>query len=244
MVVRRGDLATPAAGPCPAERPDRTPAEAGREHDGAAGDGWPVRRAQGLEHARDGAPVGRRAALAALLDRRPAGTVLVASTGHISRELYAIADDERNVYLSGSMGYASAFGLGVSLQHPDLGVLVVEGDGSALMHLGSMATIGAAAGGGLRHVVLDNGVHGSTGGQPTSSSTVDFPALARAAGYRSVADDRALGSPAVAADWLSGRRTRAAARADRSGSWRPAAPHRCRPGRQLARLTSWAGRAR
>jgi phosphonopyruvate decarboxylase len=203
VVVRRGDLTAPGDQAASGDQAGDGTAEPGRTgpDDPAGGGPRPPGELLGAGD-RAAVPARRGAVLEALLDRRPAGTVAVASTGHISRALYAIADDDRNAYLSGSMGYASAFGLGVSLHRPDLGVLVVEGDGSALMHLGGMTTIGALAGGNVRHVVLDNRVHGSTGGQPTASATVDFPALAASVGYRSAAGSGAFGSVAAAVDWL------------------------------------------
>ena len=83
------------------------------------------------------------------------------------------------------MGCASAMGLGVALNvaRP---VVVLDGDGSALMKLGSLATIGAQSPRNLIHVILDNGVHDSTGGQATVSPGVDFARIALACGYRHV----------------------------------------------------------
>ena len=81
------------------------------------------------------------------------------------------------------MGGASGMALGVALNVPHP-VIVLDGDGAALMKLGSFATIGAYAPPNLIHIVLDNGVHDSTGGQPTVSGTVDFAGVAIACGYR------------------------------------------------------------
>jgi phosphonopyruvate decarboxylase len=80
------------------------------------------------------------------------------------------------------MGCASAIALGVALA-TGRQVAVLDGDGAALMRLGNLATIGARAPAGLVHVVLDNGVHDSTGGQATVSPVVDFARLALACGY-------------------------------------------------------------
>jgi phosphonopyruvate decarboxylase len=73
--------------------------------------------------------------------------------------------------------------LGVAV-NADVPVVVLDGDGAALMKLGTFATVGAYAPARFLHVVLDNGVHDSTGGQPTVSPSVDFAALAIASGYR------------------------------------------------------------
>ena len=112
-------------------------------------------------------------------------TVLIASTGFSGRELYAIDDRPNQLYMVGSMGCAASLGLGLSMVRPDKKIIVVDGDGAALMRLGNMATVGAYAGNNYYHLLLDNHVHESTGGQGTVSSTVDFPAVAAACGYQS-----------------------------------------------------------
>ena len=112
----------------------------------------------------------------------PAEAAVVATTGKTGRELFTCEDRPQQLYQVGSMGSASAMGLGIALntQRP---VLVLDGDGAALMKLGTVATIGAYAPGNLIHVVFDNGVHDSTGGQATVSPNVDFAAVAQACGY-------------------------------------------------------------
>ncbi|NOR19715.1 MAG: phosphonopyruvate decarboxylase [Xanthomonadales bacterium] len=113
-------------------------------------------------------------------------TVLIASTGFSGRELYAIDDRPNHLYMVGSMGCATSLGLGLSLVMPDIKVIVIDGDGAALMRLGNMATVGAYAADNYYHLLLDNHVHESTGGQATVSSTIDFPAIAGACGYREI----------------------------------------------------------
>ena len=112
----------------------------------------------------------------------PAAAAVVATTGKTGRELFTCEDRPQQLYQVGSMGCASAMGLGIAL-NTERPVLVLDGDGAALMKLGSVATIGAHAPGNLIHVVLDNGVHDSTGGQATVSPNVDFAAVAQACGY-------------------------------------------------------------
>jgi phosphonopyruvate decarboxylase len=113
---------------------------------------------------------------------------LVATTGYTGRELFAVADRPGNFYMQGSMGHASSLALGVALSRPEQTVIVLDGDGAALMHLGAMSTIGQQSPPNLVHVVLDNGVHESTGGQATTSRTTSFSAAATACGYRTAAD--------------------------------------------------------
>ena len=107
---------------------------------------------------------------------------VVATTGKCGRELYTLADRPQHLYQVGSMGCASAMGLGVAL-HTSRPVVVLDGDGAALMKMGNLATIGSRAPANLVHVILDNGAHDSTGGQATVSPNVDFAAVALAAGY-------------------------------------------------------------
>lgn len=109
--------------------------------------------------------------------------LIVASTGYTARELFAVADRPGNFYMQGSMGHAMAIGLGLAHSDPDRPVIVIDGDGSALMHLGTMSVIGNQAPPNLIHLVLDNGMHESTGGQPSTSGTTDFAAVATAVGY-------------------------------------------------------------
>lgn len=116
----------------------------------------------------------------------PASAGIIATTGFCGRELFALKDEPRNFYVVGSMGGASAIGLGAALNHSGE-IVVLDGDGAALMKLGNMATIGAEAPKNLTHVILDNGVHESTGGQMTVSAGVDFATIASAVGYTHVA---------------------------------------------------------
>jgi phosphonopyruvate decarboxylase len=121
-------------------------------------------------------------ALERLLEIIPHQAAVIATTGKCGRELFTLADRPQHLYQVGSMGCAGAMGLGVAINSEHT-VVVLDGDGAALMKLGSLATIGAQAPRNLVHVLLDNGVHDSTGGQPTVSPGVDFSAIAIACGY-------------------------------------------------------------
>jgi len=118
-------------------------------------------------------------------------TAVIATTGKCGRELFTLADRPQHLYQVGSMGGASAMGLGVAL-NTDKTVTVLDGDGALLMKMGNLATIGAYAPSNLVHIVLDNGVHDSTGGQATVSASVDFAAVAIACGYRYAARCRTI----------------------------------------------------
>ncbi|MES1937633.1 phosphonopyruvate decarboxylase [Salinisphaera hydrothermalis] len=129
--------------------------------------------------------VSRREALSHLVERTdPAHSVIIASTGFAGRELYAIDDRPNHLYMVGSMGCAPLLGLGLAMARPDLDVIVVDGDGAALMRLGAMSTLAAYGPTNLHHLLLDNGMHESTGGQATVSSGLSFAGIAAAAGYR------------------------------------------------------------
>ena len=93
-------------------------------------------------------------------------------------------------YLShGAMGLASSHALGLALGRPDKRVIVLDGDGSLLMNLGTLVTIGAAALPNLYHFVCENGTYEANGGHPIPGrDVIDFPGFARAAGYRVVHD--------------------------------------------------------
>jgi len=145
----------------------------------------PARPAAGTRSdlAAGGALPGRVDAMERLLAALPDNAALIATTGYTGRELYTIADREQHLYQVGSMGCAAGMGLGVAL-NAERPVVVLDGDGAALMKLGSLATIGAYAPENLIHVVFDNGTYFSTGGQPTVSPSVDFAGVALACGYQ------------------------------------------------------------
>lgn len=136
-------------------------------------------------------PLGERSAptvwrgdmLAAVLKVARPTDVIVATTGYTGRELYSLGDRPGNLYVVGSMGCASSVALGLAIARPQHRVIVVDGDGAALMRLGALSCIGAEQPPNLVHVVLDNGQHESTGGQQTVTDVTDLAAVAAACGY-------------------------------------------------------------
>ena len=128
-----------------------------------------------------------------------AATVVLASTGFCGRELFALQDRPSHFYMVGSMGCVSAIALGLALSRPDLRVVALDGDGAALMRMGTFATIGAYAPPNLWHLLLDNAVHDSTGGQSTVSRRISFAGIAAACGYASALQTAELGKIAA---WL------------------------------------------
>jgi phosphonopyruvate decarboxylase len=111
---------------------------------------------------------------------------VIATTGKTGRELYEVGDRENQFYMVGSMGCALAFGFGIAISRPNLKVAVIDGDGALLMRTGSMATVGAYRPKNLTHILIDNEVHDSTGGQGTVTGGVSFGAVAAGFGYPSI----------------------------------------------------------
>jgi phosphonopyruvate decarboxylase len=125
----------------------------------------------------------RSEVLTKLNELKNSKTLLIATTGKTGRELYEIEDAPNNFYMVGSMGCASPLALGLAQVNPYLQVIAIDGDGAALMRLGSLATNGYYAPENMLHLILDNNAYDSTGGQTTVSNNVNFIELAASAGY-------------------------------------------------------------
>lgn len=133
-------------------------------------------------------PLSRLEAIRVIGDTLDGSECVIATTGKPSRELFSVCDRPRNFYMQGSMGHAPSFGLGVAQSRPSQTVVVLDGDGALLMHMGVLSMIGHAGPENLLHIVLDNESYESTGDQDTTSSTTDFAAVALACGYRHAAE--------------------------------------------------------
>jgi sulfopyruvate decarboxylase subunit beta len=130
--------------------------------------------------------------------------LVVTIMGAAAQELYDLGHRENFFYLQHAMGLASSIGLGLALHRPADRVVVLDGDGSVLMNLGTFATLARYGPKNLVHIVFDNGSLLSTGGfdSHTTSGVTDLAAIARGAGIRevaSVADPVAFGEAFVAA---------------------------------------------
>ena len=139
----------------------------------------------------EGVLTSRGRAIGAVLEMLTDELVVICN-GFASREAYALCDRPENFYMIGSMGVASAIGLGVALARPQRKVLVFDGDGNVLMGMGTLATVAALGPKNFIHIVFDNEVYGSTGNQPTISQAVRLDHAAKAAGYRNVERVREL----------------------------------------------------
>lgn len=110
---------------------------------------------------------------------------IVVATYQAAFEWMVIKPGPLNYLCIGAMGQASSHALGLALGRPDRRVIVLDGDGSLLMNLGSLVTIAEAAPANLLHFVCENGTYEANGGHPIpGAGKVDFTGLARAAGYR------------------------------------------------------------
>ncbi|MBE6776640.1 MAG: phosphonopyruvate decarboxylase [Ruminococcaceae bacterium] len=114
---------------------------------------------------------------------------VISTTGKASRELFEIREREKQGHgydflTVGSMGHSSSIALSVALNRKNKKVWCIDGDGAALMHLGSMAVIGANAPKNLVHIVINNASHETVGGMPTVAEKIDFVAIAKGCGYK------------------------------------------------------------
>ena len=115
---------------------------------------------------------------------------IVSTTGMISRELFEYRASmnqghERDFLTVGSLGHASQIALGIAMAQPYRRVWCFDGDGAAIMHMGSMAIVASKEPKNYVHVVFNNGAHDSVGGQPTVGLRINLPAVAKAVGYKS-----------------------------------------------------------
>lgn len=133
----------------------------------------------------------REEAISAVLDVLGAEAIYLGTTGRATRELHeqlklhgiGMGHEFENV---GSMGHVSSVGLGIALARPDRKIVVFDGDAAAVMHMGSLATICRYKPGNLIHIVLNNGVNESVGGQKSAGQVIDLTSVARACGYHTL----------------------------------------------------------
>ena len=117
---------------------------------------------------------------------------IVSTTGKASRELFEIRENNKESHkydflTVGSMGHSSSIALGIAINKPKEKIWCIDGDGAALMHLGSIPVIASVNPNNLVHILLNNESHETVGGLPTVSSNIDYPKLAKACGYKHIA---------------------------------------------------------
>jgi phosphonopyruvate decarboxylase len=130
----------------------------------------------------------REDAIITVAEMVPAEGVVVCTTGMASRELYEFRANgnqghHRDFLTVGGMGHASQIALGLCKAQPERSTYCFDGDGAVLMHMGSLAIIGQSSAVNYTHIVFNNGVHDSVGGQPTLGFDVNFCGIARNCGY-------------------------------------------------------------
>lgn len=148
----------------------------------------------------NGNPLNREQVLRTLLQMLPRDAAIVSTTGKISRELYEQSDalfgNHDSLFMTvGGMGHASMIAYGIASGRPDRQVVCVDGDGAALMHMGSMAFLASQAPKNFTHIVINNMAHESVGAMPTGCQQISFAKLAETAGYvhaERVADEAGL----------------------------------------------------
>ena len=131
----------------------------------------------------------REEAIKTIMENLDENTLIVSTTGYTSRELFEYReqtkkDHFRSFYNIGSMGCVSSIGLSIALNRKEK-VVILDGDGAAIMQMGAFTTIGKYSPSNLLHVIFDNQAHETTGGQPTNSSSVDLLEVALACNYKS-----------------------------------------------------------
>ena len=113
---------------------------------------------------------------------------VISTTGKASRELFEtrVANKQSHEYdflTVGSMGHSSSIALGIAINKPQTKIWCKDGDGAVLMHMGSMAVIGANAPKNMIHIIINNGAHETVGGMPTVACKIDLVTIAKACGY-------------------------------------------------------------
>ena len=132
----------------------------------------------------------RNEALEKILNLFDEKTLYISTTGKLSRELYEIRKisnkTPNDLYVVGGMGHASSIAYGINQNLNENQVVCLDGDGSLLMHMGSLGIIGQSNMKNFIHVIFNNSSHESVGGQPNIYSQIDSNGLAKSLGYKNV----------------------------------------------------------
>ena len=133
----------------------------------------------------------REDALKIILKQIPKDSIIISTTGKTSREIFEIREENNEPHNTdfltvGSMGHCSSIALGIALTQPNRKVFCIDGDGSLLMHMGSLAVIGKAHPKNFYHILMNNNVHESVGGQKTAIDSVDVLGLLKSVNYKKV----------------------------------------------------------
>jgi phosphonopyruvate decarboxylase len=132
--------------------------------------------------------ISREQAIEEILSLLPLNSLVISTTGMASREVFEIREKklqnhDQDFLTVGSMGHASSIALMIAKNLPSRLVVCIDGDGSVIMHMGSLGVIGQSNSKNFLHILLNNGSHDSVGGQPTVGHKVDFQSIAASSGY-------------------------------------------------------------
>lgn len=133
----------------------------------------------------------REEALEILLQHIPNDAVIVSTTGKTSREIFEIREKNNKPHFKdfltvGSMGHCSSIALGIALAQPKRKVICIDGDGALLMHLGALTTVGKIQPSNFYHILMNNYVHESVGGQKTAIDSIDVKGIVNSTNYRNI----------------------------------------------------------
>ena len=131
----------------------------------------------------------REEAMKLIVNNLDSQNIIISTTGKISRELFEYREElgleHKTDFLTvGSMGHSSQIALGIALQKQDKQIYCFDGDGSVIMHMGSLAIIGQQAPKNFKHIIFNNGAHDSVGGQPTVGFEINLQSIAKDCGYK------------------------------------------------------------
>jgi phosphonopyruvate decarboxylase len=139
----------------------------------------------------DNQRIKREDALTIVLENLDDSEIIVATTGKTSREIFEIREKmgqshHQDFLTVGSMGHCSSIALGIALAKPQREVVCIDGDGAMLMHLGSLTSIASLKPKNFRHILMNNEVHESVGGQDTAAKSIDLAAIVEAMGITEI----------------------------------------------------------
>ena len=133
----------------------------------------------------------REESLKVILNNLPDSSIIVSTTGKTSREIFEIRENKKELHNKdfltvGSMGHCSSIALGIAIAKPDRKIICIDGDGSLIMHMGGLSTVGKLNPSNFYHILINNLVHESVGGQQTSANAINFSSIAQSNGYNNV----------------------------------------------------------
>jgi len=142
-------------------------------------------------HISDVYSMGREEALEIILENLHEKDIVVSTTGKTSREIFEIRENkddshERDFLTVGSMGHCSSIALGIALAKPQRNVICIDGDGAMIMHLGSLTSIASLQPKNFHHILINNEVHESVGGQETAAKNIDLSYVVKSMGIKNM----------------------------------------------------------